>query len=1351
MSGGPDSFDPLEQWKADYNRGGIAPLETLNRLAHMSRFIAGYQSRSADAHLALFGLTRDPGYLYLAVQIAGASLDDPIGAAIPLFSSALERAEPGTRWRAALQRGQASVLYTHADATSQVGDLRQAATALAELLAAIPADDRDRAVYAATLANARLRTGRLTGDQETLTAALASFEEAVAGFPPEQPGYAELVRDAARAAAEVAIGDDAPGPFGRALTLFQRAAASDTEIKPAAADDVARLALLFLEQWRDQQRPVDLERSIQAWRVAAGLSDDNAGLLIQNLNNLVATIQEGRVQHDSPGLLDEQAAALGRLVELVPESDPRRAGYLSGLAMSYLDRFRGRHERADIDAAIDRLAQVADRAAPAERRSAIIGVGTVMRERHQWSGELPDVDATRAFWRGLLDATPATDPDHAEWLGGVAGSWVDRYDISRRPEDLDAAVAVVDEALRGLSGRDVPAAYRQRLRGLEAMTLQERYRFLGRGPDLERLVALTGAELDESAPGSPERTARASDHAYFLLHQFYRDRDQGDLNEAIAVLEAAAPDETAMAAPAEVRARWLTLLGSGLMERYGLWGMGQLDEVTRAREYFERAVALAAPRTLTRVEALRGLAAATEILFQLTFVGVGDRDLPVMLLAEALDQLDAESVYAPVVAEDLANRLRQRAASGRRQPGDLDTAIDLLESTVSSGRGGWAAAGIALKLADALRERDQRDPRPGDRDRAIAGYRASLPARLEADVEDALGGAARWGGWAARRRSWAEAAEAFALAMTALDEIYLANVGVGSTVWLRRAPGLAAEAAYAFARAGRPADSALALESARFRAGSESLALVRTDLEELSRAGHADLAGRLRDTLARWRVESRAADSSPPAIREISLSLSMRALRAAAGIADETGPDDTGPDDTGGSGPAPDSRPASGSGGVDRSAWQATGRVTREARRKFDDTVRAIREVPGFERFLDEPALSDITVVSSQVPVVYLASCAQGGLAVALRPGRPAHAVFLRGLRRSRLDAEVTLFQKAYQGREADPAKWRAQLTETTRWLWDAVMARTLSLLDPAGQVLLIPTGTLGVLPLHAAWRPDAGTATGRGYACDHAVISYAPNARSAGGAPVTGSDTLLAVADPAPLPAPLAPVTFAEPEVAAAAAWFPEATVLRHEEATGDQVRRALASASVCHLACHGRVDLSEPRRSALVLSGGEPLTIRQLLGLRLRGGGQRLAVLTACESALAGSALPDEVISLPGVLLQAGFSGAVATQWAVSGLSAAFLTARFYQHWRRDNWDWATSLAAAQRWLRDSTDGEKAEFAHPRDGMPLLPVAARRPLWRAVASRDPAGRSFAHVADWAAYTFVGGTSHGSGPDTGT
>ena len=58
MSKLPESYGPLEQWKEDYNRDGTASVQALSRLAHMSRFIVGYQLRSADAHLVLFALTR---------------------------------------------------------------------------------------------------------------------------------------------------------------------------------------------------------------------------------------------------------------------------------------------------------------------------------------------------------------------------------------------------------------------------------------------------------------------------------------------------------------------------------------------------------------------------------------------------------------------------------------------------------------------------------------------------------------------------------------------------------------------------------------------------------------------------------------------------------------------------------------------------------------------------------------------------------------------------------------------------------------------------------------------------------------------------------------------------------------------------------------------------------------------------------------------------------------------------------------------------------------------------------------------------------------------------------------------
>ena len=1344
MNGSSDSYDPLEQWKEDYNRGRTASLETLSRLAHMSRFLAGYQLRSADAHLVLFGLTRDAAYLYRAIQVAASRPSAKrssaqilsVDAAIPLFSGALKRAEPGTRWHTALLRGQAIVLVTRAHETSRTDHWRQAVRALVKVLAVIPPDDASRPEITATLGNARRNLAGLTDDPKGFIAALASFEEAIAIYPPEQPGYAELVRDAARTAAEVATSTRGPRRIGRALALFEQAAEIDAGIRPTAADDVTRLAYFYFQRWQEQHRASDLAQSLYGWRIAVKLAEGDASRLIQSLNNLVATLQESREQHEAPGLLDEQLAALDRLVTLVPDA-PSRLPYLTGLAISHRDRFRIRHERADIDAAIKALTRVAGGSAPAERRSLTIELGGMLRERYEWSGELADVDTSLAFWRELLDATPVAELDHADWLGGLVKTLLDRFGLSHRAADLDAAVAAVDEALGAVAGQHILTTQRQRLSEMEAVAVQERYQALGRASDLDRLVQLSGEAIADSAQGGPER---AADHAFFLLRRFDRSSDQGDLNDAIAILEGSAPGETG---DETVRARWLVLLGEGLLKRYDLWGLGQGDELGRAREYFEHAVDLMPPGTPGRVDALLGLSAATERVFRLTPTFSGDRELPVQLLEQALEQIRS-SGHEAFVCRSLAAALLLRAGTGREQPGDLDKAISLLERSASSDRADFEASGGDADLANALRRRYQRKPNRGDLVRAVAAYRAGLPKQLRITIDEAMGNAAQWGAWAARRRSWAEATEAFAVAVKAWNEIYLANIGVGSTVWLRRGTGLAAEAAYASARAGRAADSALLLEAARFRAGSESLALVRADLDELARAGHAELADRLRDSAVQWRRESRLADSSPPAAREVSLSWSSERLREAAGL-----PAQARSRLASGPAPGPDGSPGEEPGHVDRSRWEATGRTTRKARKDFDQAVLAIREIDGFDRFLDEPILSDITSVADRLPVVYLASCAHGGLAVALRPGQPARAAFLPALRRSLLDAEVGKFQEAYQDRGTDPRKWRAQLAATTRWLWDAAMARTLSLPGGSGQVLLIPAGTLGLLPLHAAWRPDARAPTGRKYACDRAVISYAPNARSVASTPGAGTGNLLAVEDPAPLPEPLRPITFAGPEVAAAAAWYPEATVLRHEQATVERVRHGLAAASVYHLACHGRADLSEPRRSALVLASGQPLTLQQLLDLRLdRRAGQRLAVLTACETALAGTTLPDEVISLPGALLQAGLTGVVATQWAVAGLPTAFLTARFYQHWKRDRWDWARSLAAAQRWLRDSTDGEKAGFVHPREGSPLLPVAARRPLWRAIVTRDPADRSFTDIADWGAYSYVGGTIDPVGAD---
>jgi CHAT domain-containing protein len=231
---------------------------------------------------------------------------------------------------------------------------------------------------------------------------------------------------------------------------------------------------------------------------------------------------------------------------------------------------------------------------------------------------------------------------------------------------------------------------------------------------------------------------------------------------------------------------------------------------------------------------------------------------------------------------------------------------------------------------------------------------------------------------------------------------------------------------------------------------------------------------------------------------------------------------------------------------------------------------------------------------------------------------------------------------------------------------------------------------------------------------------------------------TLLAVEDPRPVIA--GPVPVADVEVAAIRHHFPTSEALRGPAATRAEVLARLARFDVLHFACHGIASPAEPLKSALVLASDEPLSLGDLLDVRLRrahAGGARLAVLSACETSRPGAALPDEIVSLPSGMLEAGVAGVIASQWAVDGAAAAMLMSRFYERWRADGLEPAAALADAQIWLRDTTNSEKAAwFAEERAGGGR---AAVRLLWQAAVRKDPTGRAYAQPHHWAAFAHFG------------
>ncbi|MGW6504898.1 CHAT domain-containing protein [Nonomuraea angiospora] len=408
----------------------------------------------------------------------------------------------------------------------------------------------------------------------------------------------------------------------------------------------------------------------------------------------------------------------------------------------------------------------------------------------------------------------------------------------------------------------------------------------------------------------------------------------------------------------------------------------------------------------------------------------------------------------------------------------------------------------------------------------------------------------------------------------------------------------------------------------------------------------------------------------------------------------------------------------------------------RAARKALDEVIDDIRAVPGYEGFLASPAFDDVVRAARRCPLVYLAAAEQGGVALIVRDDQVTH-VSLERLTAPSLRERVTEHLAIYASQ--DRAAWDSSLEEITGWLWPAVMGPVLEALGTAGEAVLVAGGLLGLLPLHAAWTPDPVTPTGRRHALDAMPLSYTPNARSLRSARALAAQVapqrLLAVAEPLPVSAPRLRRAAAEAEIAAAA--FPGSpVVLSGERATTLAFASGAPRADVLHLGCHGFADLAGPLDSGLLMAGNRRVTLRDLFGLRLR---VRLAVLSACETAMPGTELPDEVVSLPTGLLQAGVAGVVASQWAVPELATAMLVALFYRGWRQERMTPAAALRQAQRWLRDSTNDEKVRFLEDPANASWLPPAVAEDLLEGVAYLEPEDRDHAAVRVWGAFAHIG------------
>jgi CHAT domain-containing protein/TPR repeat protein len=1085
----------------------------------------------------------------------------------------------------------------------------------------------------------------------------------------------------------------------------------------AELNDYLHIAQKETERYLRTTDQATLDSAAAAWlRILAHASFPSAlgRLGLPAMNNAAGILMH---RYKARGDVDDLNRALFWLEEAVkgtPVNSPDRTDYLNNLGFGLLDRFNRMGHDVDLKKSI-RLLRQAVQATPPESRGVadyLNNLGNALRVSYARFGLKADLEEAIANYQQAVQATPPDSLDLSSHLHNLGTGWNDLYDRTGRQADLEEAIRLYRESLQAPRSESSDLAIYLSSLGTG---LREQYAWTGRVEDLEEAIRVCEQAIEETPPDSPDMPVHLNALWNCLCSRFERTGRVDDLEAAIRVIRQAlqATPSDSIRMPA-----LLSNLGTNLQDRFERIGRDtDLEEAIRVFQKAMRATPSGSPE-LPRY--LCNLGNGLLARYARTSRSA-DLDEAIDLFKQAVKATPPDSPALPALLTNLGNGQRTKFAR-TRQVAEMDEAIQVYRQAITSMPPDSASIpGYLNNLATGLGERFAFTGQEADIQEAIQAYRRACQLGALSDPQTVLGAARNWGRSALQRKQWAEAAEAYDYGLATGRQLLARQLlREHKESWLRDLQEMSGALSYSRAKMERYGDATAVMERGRARLLGEALQRRRQDLENLPAHGHVDLFQRYRE------IEQQQE-------RLIQLETPRPGQRAA--LTD-----------------------------------QARLHSIEVAARKFEQLIVEIREVPNYADFLAEASFAQIQAVAANTPLVYLLATSTGGLALLVHAGE-AQPVWLDSL-------SGAVVSEWLYGPADDPAlggwlgayqKWLIERTLQTQLAWFAAidgvthqlwtniigpLAVALHQLKRPGDcsvaspVTLIPTGLLALLPLHAAWVEDPSATTGRRYFLDEFTVNYAPSALALRHAWVHADldspDRLLAVEEP--LAAGASSLPNVHREVAAIAGLFDNPVILARKKATRQAVLSALPEADVVHFSCHGINNWQSPLDSGLLMaddgSGKKViLSVRDMLDSELPGG--KLATLSACETGIVGTELPDEVVALPSALLQAGYCGVAASLWSVSDISTAMLMERFYAGWRNDNLSPAEALQSAQQWLRDSTNKEKADYF--KRNSPELADKLRAPESEAIAffteamSQHMDHRDFVHPFWWGAFYLTG------------
>lgn len=1004
---------------------------------------------------------------------------------------------------------------------------------------------------------------------------------------------------------------------------------------------------------------------------------------INQIKNLEARFAQTGDSH----LLDEAVALWGRVFtdqRFRKVSEELHISVLNDSANTLVRRYRVRREIKDIDLARSRLERVLELLPdPSDKRmKSLANLSEIHRICFEVRGMQDDLESAVSYARQSVEHADRNRTDFVPAQLNLGNALYAQYELTRRTEFLDEALDILR---RTISTTDESQEELCLLLCSLGNCLSARFERTERRDDLDKAIAAYRMALRRPQVGGFEYTIIVNELASALSIRFERFGSMDDLTEAQIQLEWCTRNEN----------NGIIHSSRQLIEQAYLHVM--CYQANRDPEELKTAIR-AIETLLKSPENNASIAVDASNTIGVCYLYLYQEKGRIELLGDCIKVFQQTIKIAPMGFPMLAVPLHNLGSTyllWYLHEHDLDylsAAIRMVEQAIKIAP---EDKELSQKLMHTrvlcLQAEHDADPNENRLCLAVEAYRDVIAASSSYVSGDVLEIARNWLRWAFDRKNWSEVEEVYGHLSKCLNSLLPAQLLRSSKeTWLGRAQGAASLAAFAYVMKNKPEQAVMTLEQAQARLLRESFASDRQLLSQLKLIGYEALHDRFQ------------VDSSQ--LQDITQRIETRAL----GLTSEL-------------------IPAANEGSVLEKL--------RVARTNLDQVINEIRQLQGFEEFFQPPNMEVVRKAAESITIVYLASTQYGGFALVVdRSDDGCACIQLPDLRAQEVSQNAQSILDAIR-RHMDEDTWWRELDRICGWLWDAAMSELVKYFRPDIEIALVPVGKLNLFPFHAAWIDDPRAPNGRRYALDTLTISYTPSAQAlASAAKQAGAAErrrFLGVSTPGSAAAPLSQ---SRQQVAMLAACFENVTMLDCQKVSGKCVLGQLAQHDVIHFSCHGKADQDNPLSSRLMLYGEDIVTLDQLL--RLQGEGFRMVTLSACESGLSDTKLPEEFVSFATGFLAAHAACVVAPFWAVEELSTLLLMTRYYHEWTRNGQTPARSLQVAQKWVRDSSFSEKLDF--------LREAAPDQEVWEVLAEAfsSPTSRdkiNFQHPYFWAAFTCLG------------